>query len=99
MEPARVDEKGGKVNLHWKEGDADKSLEVDLLVVSTPLAPAPALKEVAGMLGVKLDEFGYAVPEGRVQVAGPARRPMTLDEVFDDASAATGMLITVLART
>jgi len=99
QEVTRVEQKGeGKVSVKWASEGGEQTLEVDLAVVSTPTEPPAALKELAGQFGIKVDAAGYAVPEGRVQVAGPARRPMTLDEVFDDAMATAGQLVTAFAR-
>jgi heterodisulfide reductase subunit A len=98
IEPSNVERRGSKVAVHWAAADGQKTLEADLAVIATPIAPPDSLKALAPQLGIKLTEFGYAVPEGRVQVAGPARRPMTLDEVFDDASHAVARLMTTLAR-
>ncbi len=99
VEPSKLESKGGKVTVTYMAADGEKKLEVDAAVVSTPVAPPEALKALAPQLGIKLDEFGYAVPEGRVQVAGPAKGPMTLDEVFEDASHTVARLLTTLART
>jgi heterodisulfide reductase subunit A len=100
QEVTRIEQKGeGKVSVKWASEGGEQTLEVDLAVVATPIEPQDALKQVATMLGVKVDASGYAVPEGRVQVTGPARRPMTLDEVFDDAMATAGLLVTTFART
>lgn len=98
VEPSKVEHKGHKVVVHWTAADGPKTLEADFAVIATPISPPESLKALAPQLGIKLTEFGYAVPEGRVQVAGPARRPMTLDEVFEDASHAVARLMTTLAR-
>lgn len=99
QEVTRVEQKGeGKVFVKWASEGGEQTLEVDLAVVCTPIEPSGSLKEVARLLDIKLDAAGYAVPEGRVQVTGPARRPMTLDEVFDDAMATAGLLVTAFAR-
>ncbi len=99
QEVTRVEQKGeGKVFVKWASEGGEQTLEVDLAVISTPIEPSGALKDLAKMLGIQVDAAGYAVPEGRVQVAGPARRPMTLDEVFDDAMATAGLLVTTFAR-
>lgn len=98
VEPSKVEQRGEKVIVHYAAADGAKSLEVDAAVVSTPISPPDTLKALAPQFGIKLDEFGYAIPEGRVQVAGPAKRPMTLDEVFQDASHTVARLLTTLAR-
>lgn len=98
VEPKAVVQKGDKVVVTYTAADGEKTLEVDVAVVATPVAPPPSLKELAPQLGIKLDAFGYAVPEGRVQVAGPAKGPMTLDDVFEDASHTVARLLTTLAR-
>jgi heterodisulfide reductase subunit A len=98
VEPSKVGAKGGKVTVTYAAADGEKKLEVDAAVVATPIAPPEALKALAPQLGVKLDEAGFAMPEGRVQVAGPAKGPMTLDEVFEDASHSVARLLTTLAR-
>lgn len=97
-EPTRVESHGGKVTVTYTAADGEKKLEVDAAVLSPPVAAPDSLKALAPQLGIKVDEFGFAVPEGRVQVAGPARGPMTLDEVFEDASHAVARLLTTLAR-
>jgi len=98
VEPSKVESHGGKVVVTYAAADGEKRLEVDAAVIAPPIAPPESLKELAPQFGIKVDEFGYAVPEGRVQVAGPAKGPMTLDEVFEDASHAVARLLTTLAR-
>lgn len=99
LEPTKVESQAGKVTVTYTAPEGEKKLEVDAVVVATPIAPSEALKALAVQLGLKLDQFGYAVPEGRVQVAGPAKGPMTLDEVYEDASHTVARLLTTLART
>jgi heterodisulfide reductase subunit A-like polyferredoxin len=98
VEPTKVDSRGGKVTVTYAAADGEKQAEFDAAVIAPPVAAPESLKALAPQLGIKVDEFGFAVPEGRVQVAGPARGPMTLDEVFDDASHAVARLLTTLAR-
>ena len=98
VEPTKVEAHGGKVTVTYAAADGEKKLEVDAAVIAPPVAAPESLKALAPQLGIKVDEFGFAVPEGRVQVAGPARGPMTLDDVFEDASHAVARLLTTLAR-
>jgi heterodisulfide reductase subunit A2 len=98
VEPVKVEAHGAKVVVVYAAPDGEKRLEVDAAVISPPIAPPDALKALAPQLGIKLDEYGFAIPEGRVQVAGPAKGPMTLDEVFEDASGTVARLLTTLAR-
>ena len=97
-EPTKVESHGGKVTVTYSAPDGEKKIEVDAAVIAPPVAAPDVLKALAPQFGIKVDEFGFAIPEGRVQVAGPARGPMTLDEVFDDASHAVARLLTTLAR-
>ncbi len=99
QEVTHVEQKGGgKVFVQWKSEGGEQTLEADLAVISTPIEPPSGLKDLAKMLGIEVDGAGYAVPEGRVQVTGPARRPMTLDQVFDDAMSTAGLVVSTFAR-
>jgi heterodisulfide reductase subunit A-like polyferredoxin len=90
---------GKKAHVTYKAADGEKTLEADLVVVATPVSISEEVKALAAQLGLKLDEGGFLLPEGRVQVAGPARSPMEIEEVFDDASNAVGRLLVTLARS
>jgi len=96
--PVGIESKDGTVKLTWQASDGQQTANVDLAVVITPLAIPDEARTLVGLLGMKLDEAGFAAPEGRLQSAGMARSPMTLEEAFEDASNAVGRLMLTLAR-
>lgn len=77
-----------------------EKLEVDLLVLATPFVPSERNKELAELLGVKLDEYGFFKeqdPERRpletnvegIYVCGAASGPKDISESVVEAIAAS----------
>lgn len=100
----RVEDNGDHgARIRYVEGGSEKSAEVDMAVLAQPMVPADGTAELAGLLGIETDEFGFFRTEGTepaattrpgVFVAGCAEGPKDMQSVVVQAeAAAAGVLM------
>jgi heterodisulfide reductase subunit A len=91
------------VRIRYVEGGSEKSAEFDMAVLAPPMVPAEGTAELAGLLGIETDEFGFFRTEGAepaaatrpgVFVAGCGEGPKDMQSVVVQAqAAASGVLM------
>ena len=108
--PSQVDEvqETGTLRIDYQGPDASrKSEEFDLVVLSVGLGPPKETREVAAVLGIELDERGFACTgtfsptatsrEG-VYVCGPFTEPKDIPETVMEACSASAKAMALLAE-
>jgi heterodisulfide reductase subunit A2 len=111
----------GKVSRVFREGDkvvvwgvdtlSGLPVEVaaDLVVVSPAMIPSPGTREMAEMLGLKVDAFGWWVEAGEnlapletarpgIYLAGAGTGPKDIPEAVAQGSGAAGKVLSLLSR-
>ncbi|MDF2955008.1 MAG: Heterodisulfide reductase [Candidatus Alkanophagales archaeon MCA70_species_2] len=93
--------------IKYDERGRQRRLEVDMAVLSTLLMPRKDAKELAAVLGVKTDEFGFFEPADEllrpldtsvpgIFAVGFCRRPMDIPESVAEGSAAAARVAELL---
>jgi heterodisulfide reductase subunit A-like polyferredoxin len=107
--PSRVVETPGSRTPHIRYFDQDgveQQRDFDLVVLSVGLRPSASVKEMAGRLGVELNEFGFsrterlsplATSKPGIYVAGAFQEPKDIPESVAQASAAAACAMDQLA--
>jgi heterodisulfide reductase subunit A len=111
----------GKVSKVFREGDKvmvwgvdtltglPVEVAADLVVISPAMVPSPGARELAEMLGLAVDEFGWwterdgnlaPLETGRpgIFVAGAGTGPKDIPEAVAQGSGAAGKVLSLLAR-
>ena len=109
-DPSRilVEQRDGACALTFPDG-ADSNLQVDMVVLSAGMEPAPDTRRLAGLFGVPLDSFGFFKEEhGRlgavntniegVYIAGCAQGPKDIQNSVVQGAAAAGKILSTLVR-
>jgi heterodisulfide reductase subunit A-like polyferredoxin len=109
--PSRIVEMPGsrtpRIRYFDQEG-AEQQKDFDLVVLSVGLRPSSSVKEMAGRLGVELNEFGFsatdrlaplATSKPGIYVAGAFQEPKDIPESVAQASAAASCAMSQLAHS
>jgi len=109
--PSRIVETPGtrtpRIRYFDRDG-AERQKDFDLVVLSVGLRPSSGVKELAGRLGVELNEFGFSrterlAPEVTtrpgIYVAGAFQEPKDIPESVAQASAAAACVMAQLAAS
>ncbi len=99
----------GRVVVYDELLGARLGIPYDLLVLSTPLVPRPGTRELAQMLKVPVDEYGFFLEAhvklrpldfatDGVYLCGSAHWPAHLDEVISQAYGAAARAATILSK-
>jgi heterodisulfide reductase subunit A-like polyferredoxin len=109
--PSRIVEMPGtrtpRIRYFDQDGN-DRQQDFDLVVLSVGLRPSAGVKEMAGRLGVKLNEFGFSATERLapmatsrpgIYVAGAFQEPKDIPESVAQASAAAACAMDQLAHS
>jgi heterodisulfide reductase subunit A len=105
--PPQVDD--GRVIVYDELLGAHLGIPYDLLVLSTPLVPRPGTRELAQMLKVPVDEYGFFLEAhvklrpldfatDGVYLCGSAHWPAHLDEAISQALGAAARAATILSK-
>jgi heterodisulfide reductase subunit A len=109
QDPPQVSAADGRVVVYDELLGAWLSIPYDLLVLSTPLVPARGARDLARMLKVPVDEFGFFL-EAHVKLrpldfatdgiylCGSAHWPAHLDEAISQAYGAAARATTILSK-
>lgn len=100
---------GGRVIVHDELLGARLGIPYDLLVLATPLVPRSGARELAQMLKVPVDEYGFFLEAhvklrpldfatDGVYLCGSAHWPAHLDEVISQAYGAAARAATILSK-
>ena len=93
---------------YFDQDGAERQQEFDLVVLSVGLRPSAGMQEMAGRLGVELNEFGFSrtgrlAPEATsrpgIYVAGAFQEPKDIPESVAQASAAAACAMGQLAAS
>ena len=106
--PSRVVEMPGSRNgrVRYFDDDGEHQREFDLIVLSVGLKPSASVAEMAGALGVELNEFGFcqtdrltpmASSRPGIYVAGVCQEPKDIPESVAQASGAAACAMEQLA--
>ncbi len=108
--PSQIDGVGETGNLiidYEAEDGSRNSEEFDMVVLSVGLNPPPETRQVAEMLGIELDRYGFArtdtfapVASSRagIFVCGPITEPKDIPETVMEASSASARAMALLAE-